>query len=359
MNAPAPVRRFICPDCKHVHLAWAARCLSCHSLSGLKLASEAEVAAADLPQLPDDAPEVEAPEPSRPRLMIARAPSPQPELDAPAEELVDILGPSAPMPVPITEIMETSFVRDSTGLVPVDHVLGGGLVAASVVLLASPPGIGKSSLTLQVLVGLRHRCLYVTGEETIEQLAGTARRIGALSPRLHVLAERDLTKIFAHARAMRAQTIAIDSIQKMLCEDVNGRAGSPGQIKECTARLVDYAKNNDTGMWIIGHVTGDGDIAGPKTLEHDVDVVLELSPGGGADDPWATLKKLSSEQPDLSIAEALRMAEALSADTGVGNERILRCPSKNRFGPTNVTGRFHLTAKGFVPVDADGWNEEL
>lgn len=715
MKAPAPVRRFICPDCKHVHLAWAARCLSCHSLSGLKLASEAEVAAADLPpQLPDEPPEVEAPEPSRPRLMIARAPSPQPELDAPAEELADVLGPSAPMPVPITEIMETSFVRDSTGLVPVDHVLGGGLVAASVVLLASPPGIGKclgrgtpvllfdgrvlpveqislgdhlmgpdgrprvvlsksqgfgdlyridpvkgepwvcndshvltlvhsctdevfdlpldewlnkapnsdvrhygklfsvgveafggaqpelpidpyflgawfgdgtkalverttgeqlatvqitkpdpeiralceeqaklwglrmqaydaetkcvsyrlvaneapvgegrwepnpllralrdivgqgvdvpaaylrasrearlqflagwcdtdgelanatfvitqkredwaravwwlarslgfcatlkprlahytrtdnltfegtywvvtisgdtdqiptrlprkkapprrqkkivtrtgfsvhalgegayygftvdgdgrfllgdftvthnSSLTLQVLVGLRHRCLYVTGEETIEQLAGTARRIGALSPRLHVLAERDLATVFAHARAMRAQTIAIDSIQKMLCEDVNGRAGSPGQIKECTARLVDYAKNNDTGMWIIGHVTGDGDIAGPKTLEHDVDVVLELSPGGGADDPWAMLKKLSSEQPDLTIAEALRMAEALSADTGVGNERILRCPSKNRFGPTNVTGRFHLTAKGFVPIDADGWNEEL
>jgi hypothetical protein len=183
----------------------------------------------------------------------------------------------------------------------------------------------NSSLTLQMLVGLRHRCLYVTGEETREQIAATARRIGAVSNRLYVLVERSLSKIFVHARAMRAQTIAIDSIQKMICEDVGGRAGSPTQLKECTARLVDYAKTTGTAVWLIGHVTGDGDIAGPKTIEHDVDVVLELSQGTKFD----------------------------------GNERILRCPSKNRFGATNVVGRFELTAKGFVSVDADGWNEEL
>lgn len=183
----------------------------------------------------------------------------------------------------------------------------------------------NSSLTLQMLVGLGHRCLYVTGEETREQVAGTARRIGALNPRLFVLAERNLSKIFVHARAMRAQTIAVDSIQKMICEDVGGRAGSPAQLKECTARLVTYAKTHDTALWLIGHVTGDGDIAGPKTIEHDVDVVLEMDKG-----------------PKFE-----------------GNERILRCPSKNRFGPTSVTGHFELTAKGLIPVDADGWNEEL
>ena len=269
--------------------------------------------------------------PETSRLRLVRAPSPEPELspdelvDIDAAEALPLPPPSSPAPVPITDIAETSFVRDSTGMAPLDHVLGGGLVAASVVLLASPPGIGKSSLTLQMLAGLGHRCLYVTGEETREQIAGTARRIGALTPRLFVLCERDLAIIFAHARAMRAQTIAIDSIQKMICEDVGGRAGSPGQLKECTARLVTYAKKNETALWLIGHVTGDGDIAGPKTVEHDVDVVLELAQGQKFD----------------------------------GNERILRCPNKNRFGPTNATGHFELTATGFVCPDADGWDEKL
>ena len=357
MNGAAPARRFVCRACKQVHAKWAPRCPSCLS-QGLDLASaDAELLAPPTSLAAQDleSAQQEPPEPLRPRLMIARAPSPEPELTDPGEELADLLPPEGP--VPITEIAETSFIRDSTGLAPLDHVLGGGLVVASVVLLASPPGIGKSSLTLQMLVGLKHRCLYVTGEETREQIAGTARRIGALSPRLHVLAERQLSKIFAHARTMRAQTIAIDSIQKMICDDVSGRAGSPGQLKECTARLVDYAKKNDTSVWLIGHVTGDGDIAGPKTIEHDVDVVLELSPGVEADDPWSKLKRLASEQPDLSIADALRIAEEMPADAGSGSERILRCPSKNRFGPTNVVGRFELTNKGFVPIDPDGWSD--
>ena len=268
--------------------------------------------------------------PETARLRLVRAPSPEPELspdelvDMDDDEAVPLPPPSSPAPVPITDIAETSFVRDSTGMAPLDHVLGGGLVAASVVLLASPPGIGKSSLTLQMLAGLGHRCLYVSGEETSEQIARTARRIGALTPRLFVLCEHDLAIIFAHARAMRAQTIAIDSIQKMICA-IGGRAGSPGQLKECTARLVTYAKKHDTAMWLIGHVTGDGDIAGPKTVEHDVDVVLELAQGPKFD----------------------------------GNERILRCPNKNRFGPTNATGHFELTATGFVCPDADGWDEKL
>jgi len=278
------------------------------------------VSAAPQRSAPDQEPPTDLP---RPRLVIARAPA-EPEA-ALAEELANVVFPSDESPVPISEIAEATFVRDSTGLPPLDHVLGGGLVVASVVLLASPPGIGKTSLTLQMLVGLKHRCLYVTGEETLGQLAATARRIGAVSNRLYVLAERNLTKIFAHARSMRAQTIAIDSIQKMICEDINGRAGSPGQLKECTARLVDYAKTTDTALWLIGHVTADGDVAGPKTIEHDVDVVLELSQGAKFD----------------------------------GNERILRCPGKNRCGPTNVVGHFELTGKGFVPIDADGWDEEL
>lgn len=314
-------RCFVCPACKKAHAKWSPRCLGCNG-QGLVLTEVEEKPSAPQSLVRSVEPPVESP---RPRLMIARAPSPQPELDAPAEELADVLPPSSPVPVPITEIAETSFVRDSTGLAPIDHVLGGGLVAASVVLLASPPGIGKSSLTLQLLAGLGHRCLYVTGEETREQVRGTAQRVNALSPRLFVLPENDLARILVHAKAMRAQTIAIDSIQKMTCEDVNGRAGSPTQLKECTARLVTYAKKNDTAIWIIDHVTGDGDIAGPKTIEHDVDVVLELSQGTKFE----------------------------------GNERILRCSGKNRFGPTNVAGHFELTPTGLNPVDMDGWDEKL
>ena len=111
----------------------------------------------------------------------------------------------------------------------------------------------------------------------------------------------------------------------MLCEDVNGRAGSSSQLKECTSRLVQYAKTTRTALWLIGHVTSDGDNQGPRTIEHDVDVMLTLEKG-------------------------MRFE---------GNERILRCADKNRFGATSVIGRFELTGQGFVAVDPDGWDEEV
>lgn len=211
-----------------------------------------------------------------------------------------------------------ALVRHSTGLAPLDHVLGGGLVEASVVLLAGLPGIGRTVLTLQVLGGLKHQCLYATGEETREHVEGTARRIGALTPRLSVLSERNLKTIFAHAREIGARTIAVDSIQTLICEDVNARAGSLAQLRTCISRLVLYAKSTNTTLWLVGHVTGHGDVAGPKTIEHDVDVVLKLS---------------HSAQSD---------------------ERIVSCLKKNRFGSTDASGRFELTAKGFVPVST-GW----
>jgi|GEM_PF-5112738 len=215
--------------------------------------------------------------------------------------------------------MTTEVTRLSTGMAALDHVLGGGLAVASVVLLAGPPGIGRSTLSLQMLAGLGHRCLYASGEETREHLEGLARRIGALTPHLSVLSERNLATIFTHAREVRAQTIVIDTIQTISCEDVNGRHGSPTQVKECVSRLVRYAKTNDTTIWIVGHITSDGDIAGPKAIEHDVDVVLRLSRESKFD----------------------------------GAARILKCPHKNRFGPTNAVGSFELTVEGLVPVNAD------
>ena len=325
MSVPVSARRFVCRTCRQVQVAWSARCPSCLNW-GLDLTT-VETPSEQLPTsaLKDhDQSELPAKSQPHPYLSIAPAPSPEPEFKTLAEELAIVVFPSAEAPVPISEIAEATFVRDSTGLAPLDYVLGGGLVVGSVVLLASPPGIGKSSLTLQMLAGLKHKCLYVTGEETREQLAATGRRIGAVSDQLYVVNERYLHKIFMYAKTLRAQTIAIDSIQKMVCEDVSGRAGSPGQLKECTARLVDHAKKNDAALWLIGHVTGDGDIAGPKTIEHDVDVVLELEQGPRRE----------------------------------GRERLLRCPAKNRFGPTNVVGCFELTGEGFIPIDPDSWDEE-
>jgi DNA repair protein RadA/Sms len=247
-----------------------------------------------------------------------RAPAPEPDL-SPDEPMDTTEG--SPRPVPITEVAAASHPRISTGLPPLDHVLGGGLVVASVVLLASPPGIGKSSLTLQMLVGLGGRVMYVSGEETEAQIATTAGRIGALAPNLFVLCERDTAKIFEHARKLKPTAIAIDSIQKMICADVKGRAGSPVQVKECTERLCHYAKHNEDGtaVWLIGHVTGEGDVAGPKTIEHDVDVVLKLLPRNSFD----------------------------------GSARVLRCADKNRFGPVNAVGYIELTSKGFTAATSN------
>jgi len=327
MNRSAVPRHFVCPTCNHVHGSWSPRCLRCnahgltHTTAPVSSEStpEPEAAPAKRPATEDD-----APIPFRPRLVIARDRTPDPELTDPAEELVDVLDGDGP--IPITEVTESTFVRTSTGLPPLDHVLGGGLVDGSVVLLASPRGIGKSSLSLQMLAGLvDQQTLYVSGEETVAQVAATARRINAATPNLSVYVERNPARIFAHARKMRAKTIVIDSIQKMVCDEVNGRAGSPAQVKECTAHFVDFAKSTNTVLWIIGHVTGDGAIAGPTTIEHDVDVVLELTAG-------------------------LKLE---------GNERIIRCLGKNRFGPSNLVGSFELTDKGLRPVDADGWNEPL
>lgn len=332
-------------------MKWAARCSRCFSLDGVDsieaplsvpaapapvfapapvLKRPAAVASPEIPHAevpPAPVPNEPALDVIRPRPRLMIVPAPEPSLDDPATELADVVDDDDEDDdlVPLSDVAESTLERYSTGFTALDHVLGGGLVKGAVVLLASPPGVGKTSLTLQMLNGLQHRCLYVTGEETCEQVAATARRVNAASSNIYPFAEHRLDKVFAKARKVRAKTIAIDSIQKMLCKGVAGRAGSPTQLKESSAQLVAYAKDTGTPLWIIGHVTSDGDIAGPRTIEHDVDVVLELVPG-------------------------LKFG---------GNERILQCSGKNRFGPTNVKGHFELTADGFVGIDADGWNEPL
>ncbi len=215
--------------------------------------------------------------------------------------------------------------RVSTRLRTLDRVLGGGLVEGSTLLLAGRPGTGKTTLTLQMLDGLGVRCLYTTGEETREHVEAKARRVGAMSDWIRVLAEQRLEKILQQAQSMRAQALAIDTIQMLHCEHVKGRPGLPAQLRGCTARLIDYARTTGTTLWLVGHLTERGDIAGPRTIVHDVDVVLRL------------------DQED--------------------DQRIWLRPDKNRFGSTSVTladhrwahlvGQLQLTSGGFVEVDEE------
>ncbi len=329
MSHAASVRRFVCRACGHAQSTFDARCPRCFVHEALRSESaESSVARPAVAQPSSEVRSIEtksSPEPPRPRLVMARAPDP--DLEHPAEELADVTSSAAESmtPIPLSEVPETTFVRDLTDLPPLDHVLGGGLVVGSVVVLGAEPGLGKSSLVMQAVAGLRHRVLYASGEESISQCADRARRIGAAVNKVLIVAETDVDVVLKHARKCRAQTLVVDSIQTLVCNDLGGAAGSPAQVRECTNRLVRFAKDTDTTVLIIGHVTNDGALAGPKTLKHLVDVVLEMEAGGRFE----------------------------------GNERIVRCSVKNRFGPSNLVGCFEITSKGLIPVDADGWNEAL
>jgi predicted ATP-dependent serine protease len=331
VSAPPVPRRFVCRACGYSHVAWAPRCKSCLSLAGLAMTDGSAPSAppvlksVDPVSVLDEAkPQAAEPEPmesARPRLVVARAP--EPDLADPVEELADVASTS--IPVPLTDVTEIELPRDSTGLAPLDAVLGGGLVAGAAIVMAGSAGCGKSTLTMQMLAGLNLRALLATGEETVQQAGARARRIGALSRKVFIVAETDLAIVFEHAHKMRAQVLMVDSIQTLVCGEVAGNPGSPTQVRECASRLVKFAKTTDISVIVTAHMTGDDRIAGPSTLRHLVDVVLELEAGARFE----------------------------------GNERILRCSGKNRFGPANVVGHFELTEKGLVAVDGDGWNEEL
>lgn len=174
--------------------------------------------------------------------------------------------------------------RMSSGLSELDRVLGGGLVAGSVSLLGGDPGIGKSTLLLQVAARLGGTVpvLYASGEESAAQVSLRASRLGLDAAQLQVAAEADLEAIMAAARELGARLLVVDSIQTVFLNDVGSSAGGVAQLRECAAALVRFAKSTDTAVLIIGHVTREGTIAGPKVLEHLVDTVLYFESDAGS-----------------------------------------------------------------------------
>jgi len=220
--------------------------------------------------------------------------------------------------VPLHAVEATEESRLRTGIGELDRVLGGGVVPGSLVLLGGDPGIGKSTLILTALDRLARAVaprpvLYVSGEESARQVKLRADRLGALAENLQVLAETDATRVLQVAEALKPAAMVIDSIQTQFLPELTSAPGTVTQIREATARLMAFAKTTETPVFLIGHVTKDGAIAGPRVLEHMVDTVLYFE-GGGAH-PY----------------------------------RVLRA-HKNRFGSASEIGVFEMKAGGLVEV---------
>ncbi|MFA6986130.1 MAG: DNA repair protein RadA [Arenimonas sp.] len=221
----------------------------------------------------------------------------------------------APKITALKLVSQTAEVRVSTGIGELDRVLGGGLVEGSVVLVGGDPGIGKSTLLLQALAAMGGRlpALYVTGEESLSQVAGRATRLGLPLDGLNALAETGVEKIIALAAQAKPKLIVADSIQTLWSEQLTAAPGSVSQVRESAARLVRFAKETGTSVFLVGHVTKDGSIAGPRVLEHMVDAVLYFEGESGS------------------------------------RFRILRA-FKNRFGAVNELGVFAMSDKGLREV---------
>ena len=222
---------------------------------------------------------------------------------------------AAPGAVALNEVETRELERLPTGIGELDRVLGGGLVEGQVVLIGGDPGIGKSTLLLQALAALGSSCkvLYISGEESAEQVAMRARRLALDARSVRLIAEIQLERIAAALDAQRPQVAVVDSIQTLWSEALQSAPGSVAQVRECAAQLARHAKKSGTALFIIGHVTKEGAIAGPRVLEHIVDTVLYFE-----------------GDPNSSF-------------------RLVRAV-KNRFGAVNELGVFAMTDKGLRAV---------
>ncbi|MBI3393932.1 MAG: DNA repair protein RadA [Nitrospirae bacterium] len=228
-------------------------------------------------------------------------------------------GRSAAVPLPSVEPLASG--RISTGIGELDRVLGGGIVPGSLILIGGDPGIGKSTLILQAAASLAddertgdaRPVLYVTGEESPQQIALRAARLGVSPSRLLLLAETNLAEILRTAEACAPQAMVIDSIQTTFLDEISSAPGSISQVREAAGRILMFAKPRHLPVFLIGHVTKDGSIAGPRVLEHIVDTVLYFEGDRG---------------------QAFRIVRAV----------------KNRFGSTNEIGVFEMKGEGLSPV---------
>ncbi len=187
------------------------------------------------------------------------------------------ISPDAGRPMPISALDISEDARVMTGIAELDRVLGGGIVPGSTVLVGGDPGIGKSTLMLQAMGSFAragHRVLYVSGEESVRQIRLRGERLGAVSEELVVFAETSVERVLEEAALIKPDVLVIDSVQTMQSMEIESSPGSLSQVRESTARLIGYAKSAEVPLFLVGHVTKEGNIAGPKTLEHMVDTVL-------------------------------------------------------------------------------------
>lgn len=215
----------------------------------------------------------------------------------------------------LAEIESETQARVSTGLTELDRVLGGGLVAGSVALIGGDPGIGKSTLLLQAAANLAdgRRVLYITGEESLQQVGLRAQRLGVAARPLQLAAETSVERMLETATRLKPAVLVVDSIQTMYTEILQSAPGAVAQLRESTGMLVRYAKSSGTAVFLVGHVTKEGAIAGPRVLEHMVDTVLYFENDAGS------------------------------------RYRVIRAV-KNRFGAANELGVFAMTESGLKEV---------
>ena len=217
------------------------------------------------------------------------------------------------IPIKVDEILTTAESRMDTRDIELNRVLGGGIVPGALMLLGGEPGIGKSTLLLQIAMLVNCKVLYVSGEESQKQIKLRANRMNSTSKECFVLSETRTQNIFAQIEKLRPELIIIDSVQTLHTDYIDSSPGSISQIKECTAEFIRFAKETHVPVFLVGHITKDGQIAGPKILEHMVDVVLQFE--GDRNHMY----------------------------------RILRT-QKNRFGATSEIGIYEMQSNGLRPV---------